>query len=116
MDLDLYFCGSYGKIGKRLFDVGGSRFQGSTPGRSARRIAGDSGDRSEALKGRGMSRETKKKVRSVDRGKAFGCPLRRVKRFACPDETGGAWVFRTLRGRLLPQMTKIEHAPIIGLL
>lgn len=89
MDLDLYFCGSYGKIEKRLFDVGGSRFQGSTPGRSARRIAGDSGDRSEALKGREMSRETKKKVRSVDRGKAFGCPLRRVKRFACPDETGG---------------------------
>ena len=60
LDWDLYFCGSYGKIGKRLFDVGGSRFQGSTPGRSARRIAGDSGDRSEALKGRGMSRETKK--------------------------------------------------------
>lgn len=60
MDLDLYFCGSYGKIGKQLFDVGGSRFQGSTPGRSVRRIAGDREERSEALNGRGMSRETKK--------------------------------------------------------
>ena len=60
LEWDLYFCGSYGKIGKRLFDVGGSRFQGSTPGRSARRIAGDREERSEALKGRGMSRETKK--------------------------------------------------------
>ena len=90
---DLYFCGSYGKIEKQLFDMGGSRFQNITSGRSARRTAGD---RSEVLKGRGMSRETKEKVRPVDRGKAFGRPLRRAKRFACPDEPGG------LRGQGLP--------------
>jgi len=28
MDLDLYFCGSYGKIGKRLFGVGGLPISG----------------------------------------------------------------------------------------
>ena len=27
MDLDLYFCGSYGKIGKQLFDMGAPDFR-----------------------------------------------------------------------------------------
>ena len=47
-----------------------------------------------------MSRETKKESAGVDRGKAFGCPLRRAKRFACPDETGGweAWALQDSEG------------------
>ena len=65
-----------------------------------------------------MSRETKKEGAGVDRGKAFGCPQRRAKRFACPDETGGMGGLGPARtpGRRLSQMTKIEHMPIIGLL
>ena len=71
VDWDLYFCGSYGKIGKQLFDMGAPDFR-------AAHLAG--------MPGGSLGR--RRLLRGAERARDVPETQKKCGRLACLDETG----------------------------